>query len=345
MAVSQTALFLAYRGQAIPWTPLLVRGFADWYTCAIFTAPFIWLARRYPLATGSWRANLPIHLGASVLAVILKYAIYLPILRLIDPNPARNYPYMLAGNALTELIIFWAMIGVIHAVEFYRRYRDREALALQLSGRLTRAQLDALRAQLRPHFLFNTLNAVATLIHKDANAADAMVGRLAALLRASLQHESTHEVPLDVELAITRDYVAIMEQRFGPRLTVTWNVPDELRDALVPNFVLQPLIENALEHGASRASGPARVDIEARERGGKLTLTVRDNGPGLSAGVPEESVGLGNTRQRLAQLYGDTQSLRVESPMEQGTEAIVTLPLHRMPLEAPSSHVPAVQHV
>src|ERR671936_14601 len=255
MSASQTALFLAYRGTAFDWPPLIIGRLADWYTCAIFFPGFVWLAKRWPVEFNTWRRHLPIHLGASIVAVVLKYAIYLPIQDWLEPSRARSYRALLAGNALSELMIFWVTIAVIHAIEFYRRYREREKLALQLSTRLTRAQLDALRAQLRPHFLFNTLNAIATLIHRDAKAADTMIGRLADLLRASLQHEATHVVPLDVELDLARDYVGIMQGRFGDRLNVAWNVPTELMDVEVPAFVLQPLIENAFEHGLSRVAG------------------------------------------------------------------------------------------
>jgi signal transduction histidine kinase len=330
LSASDTALALAYRGEPVRFAPLITGRLVDWYTCLIFIPGFVWLARRYPLESQRWSRHLPIHLAASLIAVALKYAIYLPILEVIFPRPNRTYSSLLICNAFTELMIFWATIAVIHAVEFYRRDRDREALALQLTGRLTRAQLDALRAQLHPHFLFNTLNAIATLIHKDPNAADAMIGRLATLLRASLQHEATHEVPLDVELALARDYVAIMEARFGARLEVTWDVHDSLHDALVPAFVLQPLIENAFEHGVTRATGPARVGIAARSDNGTLALTVADSGPGLGH-AEHERIGLGNTRQRLEQLYGLSQSLTVTSEPGSGTRALVTLPLHRMP--------------
>jgi two-component system, LytTR family, sensor kinase len=336
MSASQTAMFLVYRGHEVQWGPLLVRVLADWYTCAIFIPGFVWLARRWPLdVEGLWRRHLPIHIGASLVAVILKYAIYLPVLRWVAPGEGRSYPALLAGNALTELIIFWAIIAVIFAVEFYRRSRDREALALQLSGRLTLAQLDALRGQLRPHFLFNTLNAIATLIHRDVNAADAMIARLAALLRASLQHEATHEVPLDVELSLARDYVGIMEARYGPRVSVSWRIGEGLGDALVPAFVLQPLIENAFEHGVARASGAATVSIVVAPEDGSLVLRVRDSGPGVSDAADQESVGLGNTRRRLEQLYGPRHSLRLASAPGRGTEAIVTLPLHREPAAVP----------
>ena len=329
MSASQTALFLAYRGTAFDWAPLIIGRLADWYTCAIFFPGFVWLAKRWPVEFNTWRRHLPIHLGASIVAVVLKYAIYLPIQEWLEPSRARSYPALLAGNALSELMIFWVTIAVIHAIEFYRRYREREKLALQLSTRLTRAQLDALRAQLRPHFLFNTLNAIATLIHRDAKAADAMIGRLADLLRASLQHEATHVVPLDVELGLARDYVGIMQGRFGDRLNVAWNVPTELMDVEVPAFVLQPLIENAFEHGLSRVAGEMHLTIRARHQGSSLVLSVTDNGPGFSSDVQDVSnVGLTNTRQRLEQLYGSEQSLRLES-RDGETTATVFLPLRR----------------
>src|SRR5690349_15371467 len=180
-SATQTALAFASRGQPINWGPLIVLRLADWYTCAIFTPPLLWLARRYPLEGGVWKRHLPIHAAASIVAVVLKYAIYVPIVRAITHADA-SMQQVLVANVLTELMFVWATIGAIHTIEFYRRYRERESLAHRLSAELSKAQLEALRAQLHPHFLFNTLNAIATLVHTDPDAADDMIARLSGLL-------------------------------------------------------------------------------------------------------------------------------------------------------------------
>jgi len=238
----------------------------------------------------------------------------------------------LAGNVISESMIFWAVIGVLHAVEFYRRFQEREAMAMQLRAQLSESQLDALRAQLHPHFLFNALNAATTLVHRDANAADAMLTQLGELLRHALRSDPRHETPLRDELGFLDRYLSIMRTRFGDQLTVERRVPPDLDDALVPTFVLQPLVENALEHGVRRMHGPGCVEIEARREDETLVLSVRDNGSG-EQGVAREGLGIGlaNTRARLQALHGSAAELRLTPRANGGMEAALRLPLRFAP--------------
>jgi hypothetical protein len=189
LSASQTAVVLSLQHQPYQWSRLIAGRLADWYSCAIFTPLFVWLARRYPLERGAWRKSLAIHVPVSIACVVIKYAIYTPIAGWIY-GERRPITFALKANIFTELMFVWATIGAVHAIEFYRRYRDRGSLAHRLSAELSQAQLDALRAQLHPHFLFNTLNAIATLIHTDPDAADAMINRLADLLRGALTWRS-----------------------------------------------------------------------------------------------------------------------------------------------------------
>ncbi|MGQ0650623.1 MAG: histidine kinase, partial [Gemmatimonadaceae bacterium] len=186
LGAAQTALWLTHRGIPVEWVPLLLDRLADWYTCGVFTPLFFWLVRRLPFDGARWRGALPIYLAVTAGAVVLKYAMFIPLRRPILPEMGATFRTALAGNFIYELIIFWAIVGVIHAVEFFRRMRDRERHALALEAQLSKAQLEVLRGQLQPHFLFNTLNSIASLIHTAPARADAVVVQLADLLRASL---------------------------------------------------------------------------------------------------------------------------------------------------------------
>lgn len=330
MSAGQTAIVVGYHGQHVQWTPLILGRLADWYTCAIFTPFFFWLARRFPLERGTWKKSLAVHVPASIVAVFLKYAMYAPLARAIYHGD-RPLGELLAGNFVVESMFVWATIGAVHAIEFYRRYRERESAAHRLSAELSHAQLDALRAQLHPHFLFNTLNAIATLIHTDPNSADAMLSRLADLMRAALQYASGHDCTLADEMVLARTYVDIMQRRFAERVSVEWDVPDTLAPARVPAFLLQPLLENAFEHGTAKSeSDTTRVQVRAVRAGDRLHVSVCDDGPGIPSGARsrEDGVGLSNTRRRLAALYGAGATLAIGGAPAggAGTIVIATIP-------------------
>ena len=334
LSVLQTALFIAHRGDPIAWGQLTASRLLDWYSCALFTPAFFWLARRHPIDRAHWTRALPVQLAASIAAVILKYALLVGILRTLLRQKNASLIGALSSNFFIELMIFWAVIGLVHAIVFYRRWQEREQLATELRARLSEAQLEVLKGQLRPHFLFNTLNSVSTLVHSDPDAADRMVVQLGDLLRASLEHSGTHEIPLAQELELLDRYLGIMRVRFRDRLRVELEIAPEVRSALVPHFILQPLVENALEHGIARRAGAGLLVIAARAEGGSLHLTVSDDGPGMDASVrpatgsvPDERVGLGNTRLRLRQLYGDAQRLTIGRMASEGTLVSMTLPL------------------
>ena len=331
LAVLQNALFFRAMGEPVPWGSLIPVRLADWYTCALFTPLYFWLVRRYPLDEGSWLRSVPVHLGATVAFVVAKYAIYTPIYNALRPpeRAARTIGEMLAGSFIIENVIFWAMIGVIQAVESFRKLREREVQAAQLAGQLANARLDALTGQLHPHFLFNTLQGVSTLLHRDPAAADTMLTRLSDLLRRTLQQGGGHEVTLSEELELLELYLGIMRTRFADRLTVEIDVDEALGDALVPRFILQPLVENALRHGVERRGGAGLVEIRGRRDGASLLLSVRDDGPGTGGSgghAPADGVGLSNTRHRLRQLYGDAQRLELSGGASGGFEVFIAIP-------------------
>ena len=336
LAILQGAVSMSQRGQPIAVGRMVSLYLADWYTCAIFTPLFFWLARRFPMDRQHWRNAVLVYLPVSIACVVLKYTIFVPIRHAITGRPESLW-LALTFNALFELMIFWAMIGIVHAVEFYRRYVDREQLAATLRAQLTEAQLEALREQLRPHFLFNALNSVLALLHRDPQAADDMIVELSDLLRASLEHHGAHEHSLSDEIALVEKYLSIMRHRFEDRLVAEVRVDATARDALVPQFLLQPLVENALEHGIARRAGSGRVTVAVERKEHEVWLSVIDDGPSPpDAHAFEDGVGLGNTRKRLAELYGERQRL-VVSPVgggETGTRVTVVLPM-RVAIVAP----------
>ena len=235
---------------------------------------------------------------------------------------------------LDEFVIATAVFVAGFARDALVRLRERETHAARLEAQLADARLRALRMQLNPHFLFNTLHAVSALVERDPGGVRTMIARLSALLRRVLDGGASHEVPLRDELALVRDYLAIQQVRLGDRLRIEEHVAPEALDALVPALVLQPLAENAVGHGVSRAESGGTIRVEAGREGGALVLRVRDSGPGL---VPEASggaetsgngLGLANTRQRLDALYGPAASLALEPGAEGGAVATVRLPFH-----------------
>ena len=331
LSSAQAAIFFAQVGQHMTWGAVGAR-MLDWYTCAIFTPVFFWFAEHFPIDRRHWRTNIFVHLAVSSVAVVLKYSFLAWLSSRIPGAPRGGLGVLLASNFIIESMIIWAVIAIIHGILFYRRWQEREQLAVELRSRLTEAQLDVLKAQLRPHFLFNTLNSISTLIHTDADAADRMVVQLADLLRASLESSGKHEITLAEELRLLERYLDIMRVRHEDRLSVAMTVSPRASRALVPHFILQPLVENAIEHGIARRAGAGRIVVDAADLEDRLEIRVVDDGCGAQprnngGSAPDEGIGLGNTRLRLRQLYGDEQSLRLENPDSGGTVVTITIPL------------------
>lgn len=343
-------------GGSASWRDLLTLpgiGSLTLYACVISSPLYFWLARRFPIDRQNWRKGLPIHLAVTIAIVMLTAIIFFFLIRypVFGPSapqaggvrsaqgPAEfsfsTLGFFLLMRLLTESWQFWLMIALIHAYEFHRRSRERELETARLQTQLVQSRLEALTAQLHPHFLFNTMQAISTLMHRDVKAADAMLSGLSELLRQTLQRGARHEVPLSEELDILRHYTNICCERFKNRLTVDTNIAAEVHNALVPFFILQPLVENALEHGIARHAGAGRVEIKAERHGNTLHLLVADNGPGIDAErFTEEGIGLSNTRQRLEQLYGERQSLRLENSATGGLRVVITIPYRNATVSA-----------
>ena len=241
---------------------------------------------------------------------------------------------------LNQLVVYLTVLTAGFAREYFRRdqQRQREATlmrrrAAELQAQLSDARLDALRMQLNPHFLFNTLNAVSAMVERDPAGVRKMIARLSDLLRSTIDRKGTDEISLRDELALLQRYLDIMQIRFQDRLVIDVQTEEAALDGLVPNLILQPLLENALQHAAANMESAARIEVRALREEGVLRVTIHDNGPGLSSVQSVGGVGLRNSRQRLEQLYGDAASLRVENANEGGVIATLTVPFHTAEVE------------
>lgn len=298
MSAAQIVARRAFMGRPVDPLAILPTTLADWYTCGMFTPFFYLMVRRFPIRGDRWWARLPLHLAGSLLFTLLKVAVYTPIYNLLNPAEPATVGMILFGGFYADMLAYWASVGVIHAIEYYRESRERELEA-------TRLALENLRAQLQPHFLFNTLQSISTLIHRDQPAADRVLTDLSELLRLSLRTTASQEVPLRDELGFLDRYLDIMRVRFGDRLVITVDADPDVREALVPSLVLQPIVENAITHGMADRPGIGHVTVRARRNAGSLFLEVSDDGPGMTAGTPTNGIGLANTRERIARLYGE----------------------------------------
>jgi len=244
---------------------------------------------------------------------------------------------MFFNNFDWDMMTYWAIVGLSHALRYNGEARDRELRESQLETHLVEAQLQALQRQLQPHFLFNTLNTISALMHRDVDAADNMIAKLSDLLRISLHNVGTQEVPLKEELDFLSKYLEIEQSRFRDRLTVVFDVQPDTLDALVPHLVLQPLVENSIKHGIGPRPTPGRIEIRSRRTGSLLELEVKDNGLGLSAARLTDfnrGVGLANTRSRLQHLYGSSHRFEFRQPAGGGLSVLVAIPLVELAVEA-----------
>lgn len=338
-ALASIAYYVNMREEMpVTWADaILVQG-VHWMLWAAFYPVLFLLMRRFPLdLERRWR-SLSAYIAATPFIIFTHASIYLAFA--VHMMPA-HFHKMAPVTSLSSLL--WALctldfayrvmgysflLAFSYALDYHQRYKDKELATSRLEAQLAHAQLDALKMQLQPHFLFNTLNAISALLHQDPEAADRMIARLGDFLRLTLDNDGGHEVPLAQEMTFLNCYLAIEQVRFRDRLTVCVAVAPEAEPALVPNLILQPLVENAIRHGIGCLVGPGRIDIDAERDGGTLRLRVKDNGPGW---VPEAAnggrrvggVGIANTRRRLTQLYGSNH--RFECAGASGAGCTVTL--------------------
>jgi len=302
---------------------LLILNLAYWYVPAALTSIIFRFSHRFRLDTPRWRRALLAHSGGALAFSILHFALLLAVRLAIWPGvtsyPSFNWFKFSQRIFLTNmdwtLMTYSAIVGLSHALAYHRESQARALNALQLEAQLSEARLRTLQAELHPHFLFNTLHAISTLVHTKPDLADRMISRLSDLLRLTFDRPGASRVPLQEELEFLEKYLEIEQTRFQDRLTVRYEIDPDTLDAEVPRLILQPLVENAIQHGIAPRSGPGFVQIAARRQAGQLCLEVRDDGVGLNAGARariRSGIGLANTRDRLECLYGDGHRLEFQ---------------------------------
>jgi sensor histidine kinase YesM len=326
-------------GMRHSWLRIVGWQFLVWHIWTCWTPLLILIGRRFPIERSSWARNLLIHIPVALFFSALHLALCILLTILIRPFDVYSSTASFTTQFLRsaqfwlpiELIIYGATLGIGHAFSYYEKYRERERRAAQLEAQLMQAQLQALKMQIHPHFLFNTLNGIAGLVrdHKNKAAVD-MIAGLSDLLRHTLENAGRQEVPLREELDFLELYLDIQQMRFSDRLEVQMEIAPETLEARVPNLILQPLVENAIRHGVAQRISAGLVMVSARREDGLLQLKVYDDGPGLQEGwrmEESDGIGLANTRARLQQLYGTEHRFDISNREGGGVEATLLIPL------------------
>ncbi len=330
-------------GRSALWWNLLKLTLPGCWLYALMTVGLVWLVRAWPITRRTWLKRLPVYvvlgLASTFADVLLDYWLQ-PWVR---PRPRSSFWALYISQFEFNFAIFAVVTAIRHAVGYYHQAKERQVRTAQLETQLTRAQLQVLKMQLQPHFLFNTLGAISELVHQDANRADRVIARLGDLLRSTIDNVHSHEVPLAQELDFVEAYLEIQRARFGDRLVVCTEIAPDVLTALVPSLVLQPLIENAIIHGTSARAGTGRIDLRARRAGSQLEVRIDDNGPGVRAQAAKlaptrEGIGLSNTRARLRQLYGNQQRFSLSNRSEGGASVLLVIPL-RLSSDSPFAAV------
>jgi two-component system LytT family sensor kinase len=322
---------------------LMVLNTVYWYVPALLAPTIVAITRRYRLGHTPWTTMLGVHLATAFAfslicetAMLITRAALFPFGGRVMANV--NWWSYLQRQYLTQLdwmlATYFSLVGLGHAIAYWYEAEERALNAERLQTRLAEAQLQALQRQLQPHFLFNTLHTISSLMRSDVEAADVMIDRLSDLLRMSLR-SNAQEVSLKQEIEILQSYLAIEQTRFRDRLSVAIDVDPAALDARVPHLLLQPLVENAVRHGIAPRARPGRISIRAVRNGGQLRIDVRDSGDGLPPDrlvAMNDGVGLGNTRARLTHLYGAAHSFSFANLAGGGFEVTVVIPFHLGPL-------------
>ncbi|GAB3425857.1 sensor histidine kinase [Massilia solisilvae] len=332
---TQSHFAAAVRGQSVPWGA----AFAAWLVWAsgwaLLTLPILRLAKRVPFERRAFWRVVAVHVPGSVVAVLFNLALYAAAAPLVGapgvgPDWSANFSRLFVMTFLPNLAVYWALVGAVQFLRLRHNIHERERRHLRLEAQLAEAQLLALKSQLQPHFLFNTLNSIAVLIGDDPAAARYMLQLLCGLLRKVLDNDGSREVTLREELDFIASYLAIEQIRFADRLSYHVDAGPDVMQARVPSLVLQPLVENAIRHGVARRARPGRIVISARADNGMLRLAVTDNGAGLGRDV-KWGIGLSNTRARLQQMFGARHAFDIGENPGGGTAVSLAIPLQEGP--------------
>ncbi len=288
---------------------------------------------KFPLQRGNWLRRLPVHLLASVifgashtmLMFLSRKLLYALLLQ--KDYDYGHFGYRLLMEYQHQFFTYWLIYGIAFFVSMRREHQRQKLKTAQLEQQLTAARLQALQMQLNPHFLFNTLNMISSTMYDDVNAADKMMASLSDLLRKTLNVSNRQEHPLRNELELVNLYIEMMQARFQNQLSVKMNIDRDTLEALVPSFILQPLVENSLKHATSNVQ-TAEIEILSRQQNRRLILSVKDNGPGIQNETSQNGVGLSNTAERLEKLYGADHRLHLLNNQTNGLTVMIDIPFH-----------------
>ncbi len=319
LLAAQAFVSAAMRGEPIGWARPLAIWLAWAWLWALLTPAILRLTARHPFGRSNMLRTLAVHVSASIVAVAINLGLFALVAPLVGAASwagswSATFLRLVGSIFLLDLPAYWLLVILAETIRLRR-----------LEAQLSEARLLALKAQLQPHFLFNALNTVSVLMREDVDAAEDVLVRLSALLRRTLDSSAKHEVPLREELAVLEAYLEIERVRFADRLAYRIDVAPDAEDTAVPPLILQPLVENAVRHGIARRVSPGRIEIAVTRRGGRVRMSVRDDGPGIDAGA-REGVGLANTRARLEQLYGSRHSFEVTNAPGGGALVAMEIP-------------------
>ncbi|MBL8177940.1 MAG: histidine kinase [Bryobacterales bacterium] len=313
-------------GRSIPLTTALASTLTEWYLWLPATPAMLWLSRTVLFERRRWMRAILLHTGAGVSIGLLQVLAFTWIAHTFGWNLGKAASFGQIFDFLFTVKFHWAIltyavvIAATQAAAYSRLLEQREAT-------LAKAELQALRSQLHPHFLFNSLQAALTLVRKDPPAAERMIVRIGDLLRMTLDRAGEHSVALREEIHFLELYLEIERTRFADRLTVQLEVEPQTLDLKVPHMILQPFVENAVKHGIAPRAAPGHIRVSAARRNGRLHLEVSDNGAGLASGAVKEGIGISNTRARLRQIYGERHTLELLAPSGGGFAARLEIPV------------------
>jgi len=320
-------------GNQVDFVELAIPQFGRAMMWALMAPLILMMRTRVPLGAGRWVGGVLFHFAMSFVVMATYYLGRMLAYGVFYGEPFKEFwPAALNsfyGRNIIDMAYYWAVLAFGYSLEIYQRYKNEELKSAQLEARLVETELKALREQLRPHFLFNTMNTIAVLVREGKNdEAVNLIARLSTLLRMSLDNTRVHEVTLRQEMDFLERYIDIQKARFSDRLQVDINIEPGAMEARIPNLILQPIVENAILHGVAPKSGPGRVTVSGRITAGQLHLEVSDDGPGLGDGSKraKEGIGLSNTRERLAKIYGAQGHLSLRSEAGRGVSVLIILP-------------------
>lgn len=330
LAVSSSLTYIS-TGRPGSWWLTISRSLSEWWLWALLAPLIVGLARRFPLDAPGRTRSVAVHAVVGSAIALAKTAADRAIFAWISGF----WLYFLASTVALQFCVYAVIVASAHLARYYQRSRERD----QLEARLAEVRLQLLNLQLQPHFLFNTLNTIAELVHDEPDTADAMISELGTLLRRTLDLGHSPEVALTAELELLSLYLALQRARFGDRLQPVITIEPDTGDARVPPLLLQPIVENAIRHGLDRHVSAGRLEIEAHRENGMLAISVTDDGPGMADDPPREGIGLGNTRARLEALYPGASMLTLENVSGRGARVSVRLPFRTGLQPHDASHV------